>query len=132
MRCRLALMLSGVIGWIEIPQRSSLRPYQGVLSFLSGSTGGTGSETPRVHHAARRRGMAARGARAAGRARLAYWRDTLAADCRSVFYYFYKLKFQKNPAFAWRFSPSNLACASEHGVTSTAALNLGVAKRPSS
>src|SRR5262249_3333241 len=66
MRCRLALMLSGVIGWIEIPQRSSLRPYQGVLSFLSGSTGGTGSETPRVHHAARRRGsVAARGARAA-------------------------------------------------------------------
>src|SRR5215813_4078104 len=98
MRCRLALILSGVIGWIEIPQCSSLRPYQGVLSFLSGSTGGTGSETPRVHHAARRRG-----ARAAGRARLAYWRDTLAADCRSVFYYFYKLKFQKNPAFARRF-----------------------------
>src|SRR5215471_5234280 len=47
--------------------------------------------------------MAARGADAVGRARLAYWRDTLAADCRSVFYYFYKLKFQKNPAFARRF-----------------------------
>jgi len=76
--------------------------------------------------------MAAGGACAAGQARLAYWRGTLAADCRSVFYYyFYKLKFQKNPCFRSALSPSNLACASEYGVTSTSALNLGVAKRPS-
>ena len=29
--------------------------------------------------------MAARGARAAGRARSAYWRDTLAADCLACY-----------------------------------------------
>ena len=32
-------------------------------------------------------------ARAQEGERLAYWRDSLAADCRSVLYYFYKLKF---------------------------------------
>src|SRR5262245_13856275 len=70
-------------------------------------------------------------ARAQEGERLAYWRDTLAADCRSVLYYFYKLKFQKKSCFRSALSPSNLACASEHGATSTAASNLGVAKRPS-
>src|SRR5262249_6066100 len=48
------------IGQIEIPQRSSA-----VLSFPVGSTGSTGSETPRVHHPPWRRGrVAARSARA--------------------------------------------------------------------
>src|SRR5258705_11552912 len=51
-----------------MPQRGSLLPYRGVLSFLSKAREASGSETPRVHHAARRRGgVAARGARAAGR-----------------------------------------------------------------
>ena len=55
------------IGRIEIPQRSSLLPYRGVLSFRSEAREAPGSETARVHHAARRRGgcVAARGARAA-------------------------------------------------------------------
>ncbi len=48
---------------VEIPQCSSLRP--GVLSFLAGSTGATTSETARVHHAAWRHSLAARGAGAA-------------------------------------------------------------------
>src|SRR5215831_11795197 len=85
------------------PQQSPAVLRCVMLSFESSEA--LGSETARVHHAPRRRGrcVAARGADAVGRARLAYWRDTLAADCRSVFYYFYKLKFQKNPAFARRF-----------------------------
>jgi hypothetical protein len=50
---------------IEIPQRSSLLP--GVLSFRSEAREASGSETARVHHAARRYsgGVAARGAGAA-------------------------------------------------------------------
>src|SRR5215813_12252680 len=54
-------------GWIEMPPRGSLLPYRGVLSFLSKAREASGSETPRVHHASRRRGssVAARGARAA-------------------------------------------------------------------
>ena len=56
-----------------MPQRGSLLPYRGVQSFLSKAREASGSETPRVHHAARRRGggVAARGACAAGRARTA-------------------------------------------------------------
>src|SRR5262245_62843612 len=48
---------------------TSLPP--GVLSFLSEAREVSGSETARVHHASRRRGsrLAARGTRAAGRAR---------------------------------------------------------------
>src|SRR6516162_4711441 len=39
-------------------------PCRGVLSFWSGAREASGSETPRVHHATRRRGcLAARGAR---------------------------------------------------------------------
>src|SRR5262245_47315748 len=47
---------------------SSLLPFGGVLSFRSEAREVLGSETTRVHHAARRRGggMAARSARAAG------------------------------------------------------------------
>src|SRR5215813_2884217 len=41
-------------------------PCRGVLSFRSGAREGPGDETPRVHHATRRRGgVAARGARTA-------------------------------------------------------------------
>ena len=51
-----------------MPQRSSLLPYRGVLSFLSKAREASGSEATRVHHAARRRGggVAARGTCAAG------------------------------------------------------------------
>src|SRR5262249_6978050 len=47
---------------------SSLLPFGGVLSFRSEAREVLGSETARVHHAARRHGsrVAARGARAAG------------------------------------------------------------------
>jgi hypothetical protein len=48
-------------------------------------------------------------ARAQEGERLAYWRDILAADCRSVLYYFYKLEFQKKSCFRSALSPSNLA-----------------------
>ncbi|MGA6928504.1 MAG: hypothetical protein WBZ35_04040, partial [Pseudolabrys sp.] len=52
-----------VIGWIEIPQCSSLLPYWDVLSFRSHRREALGNETPLVHHASRRRGcVAARGA----------------------------------------------------------------------
>jgi hypothetical protein len=55
------------ISWIEISQRSSLLPYRGVLSFRSEAWEASGSETARLHHAARRRGdVAARGAGTAG------------------------------------------------------------------
>src|SRR6516225_11237434 len=47
------------IGWIEMPQRSSLPPYRGVLSCLSKAREASGSEAARVHHAARLRGGAA-------------------------------------------------------------------------
>jgi hypothetical protein len=40
------------IGWIEMPQRSSLLPYRGVLSCLSKAREASGSEAARVHHAA--------------------------------------------------------------------------------
>ena len=54
-------------------QQSPAVPRCAILSV--GSTGGTGSETARVHLAARRRGgVAARGARAAGRADAAHRR----------------------------------------------------------
>src|SRR5262249_5219462 len=61
-------------GWIEMPQRSSLLPYRGVLSCLSKAREASGSEAARVHHAAPGRGchVAARGARAAGRAGAAH------------------------------------------------------------
>ena len=39
-----------------MPQRDSLLPYRGVLSFLSKAREASGSEAARVHHAARRRG----------------------------------------------------------------------------
>src|SRR5262249_23777203 len=50
-----------------MPQRSSLLPSLRCVMPCVGSTGETGSETARVHHATRRRGrsMAARGAGAA-------------------------------------------------------------------
>jgi hypothetical protein len=50
-----------------MPQRGSLLPYRGVLSFLSKAREASGSEAARLHHPARRRGgcMAARGACAA-------------------------------------------------------------------
>src|SRR5215472_5344723 len=61
------------IGAVEIPQRSSLVPDRGMLSFLPEAREILGSETAPVHHAARRRGrVAARGARA--RARTAHRR----------------------------------------------------------
>jgi hypothetical protein len=44
------------IGQIEIPQRSSPLSYFGVLSFRSEAREASGSETARVHHAARRGG----------------------------------------------------------------------------
>src|SRR5262245_22654692 len=44
------------MGRVEIPQRSSLLPYRGVLSFRSEAREVSGSETAGVHHAARRRG----------------------------------------------------------------------------
>ena len=44
-----------------MPQRGSLLPYRGVLSFLSKAREALGSETPRVHYAARRRGGVAAG-----------------------------------------------------------------------
>src|SRR5262249_59058652 len=74
--CACPPQLSGDIGQIEIPQRSSA-----VLSYpLFGAREALGSETPRVRHAARRRGggVAARGARTAGR--------THAADRRALVY----------------------------------------------
>ena len=60
-----------------MPQRSSLLLYaEVVLSFLSKEREALGSETARVHHAARRRGgrVAACGARAAARADAAHRR----------------------------------------------------------
>src|SRR6185437_2792364 len=52
-------------GGVEIPQRGSLLPYPGVLSFLSTAREASGSETARVYLAHRRgRGVAAHGARA--------------------------------------------------------------------
>src|SRR4249919_2351502 len=50
-----------------MPQRGSLLPYRGVLSFLSKAREASGSEATRVHHAARLLGdgVAARGAGAA-------------------------------------------------------------------
>ena len=50
-----------------MPQRGSLLPYRGVLSFLSKAREASGSEAPRLHHASRGRsgGVAARGAGAA-------------------------------------------------------------------
>jgi hypothetical protein len=36
------------IGWIEMPQRSSLLPYRGVLSCLSKAREASGSEAARV------------------------------------------------------------------------------------
>src|SRR5262245_28371937 len=55
------------MSWIEVPPRSSLLLYRGVLSFRLEAREGPGSEPAQVHHAARRRGggVAARGARAA-------------------------------------------------------------------
>jgi len=75
------------MGWIEMPQRGSLLPYRGVLSFLWKAREASGSEAARVHIPPRRRGgrVAAGGARAAARARSAYWRDTLAADCLACY-----------------------------------------------
>src|SRR5262249_17398944 len=60
---------------IGIPQRSSLRPYEGMLSFRSETREAPGSEKPRVHHAAWRRGgrVAPRGARAAAGEAGNYW-----------------------------------------------------------
>ena len=56
----------GLYGRTEIPQRSSLLPYLGVLSFRSEAPGGIGTATPRVHHAHRLgNSMAARGAMSA-------------------------------------------------------------------
>ena len=52
----------GLYGRTEIPQRSGLLPYLGVLSFRSEAPGGIGTATPRVHHAHRLgNSMAARG-----------------------------------------------------------------------
>src|SRR5262249_31082571 len=61
----------------------SAGPRCAILSV--GSTGTLGSETAQVHHAARRRGggMAARGARAAARARTTNWRAVKRARRRS-------------------------------------------------
>src|SRR5215467_3013789 len=56
------------ISQVKIPHRSR-SPVPPTYANLSvGSTGGIGSETARLHHAARRRGsgVAARGTRAAG------------------------------------------------------------------
>jgi len=54
------------IGRTEIPQRNSLLPYRGVLSFRSEAREAVRSETARVRIAARRRGgVADCGARAA-------------------------------------------------------------------
>src|SRR5262249_9508763 len=55
---------------------AAVYPYRGVLSFPSKAREASGSETARLHHAHRRRGggLAARGARAARRARATYWR----------------------------------------------------------
>ena len=53
-------------------------------------------------------------ARAQEGERLAYWRDSLAADCRSVLYYFYKLNFEKS-CFRSALSPSNLPLALNMG-----------------
>src|SRR5262245_39285621 len=78
MHCRLALMVSDANdpadkGRIEIPQRSSLLPYRGVLSFES--TGATTGETTRVHGTDWRRGsrLAAWRARAAGQKPYQNW-----------------------------------------------------------
>jgi len=53
------------------------------------------------------------GARAAGRARSAYWRDTLAADCLAC-YTILKVKFEKF-CFRSALSPSNLPLALNMG-----------------
>src|SRR5262245_12390678 len=42
------------------PRRMDVEPCRGVLSFRSGAREASGSETPRVHHAARRCGRSAR------------------------------------------------------------------------
>jgi len=47
------------MGWIEMPQRGSLLPYRGVLSFLWKAREASGSEAARVHIPPRRRGGAA-------------------------------------------------------------------------
>jgi hypothetical protein len=53
-----------------MPQRSSLLPYRGVLSFLSKAREASGGEAARVHHAAQQRGsVAAYGARRSRRCR---------------------------------------------------------------
>src|SRR6476620_10234916 len=72
------------IGWIEMPQRDSLLPYRGVLSFLSKAREASGSEAARVHHAARWRGnVADRGAGAAARAGAAHRRAYASGRGRS-------------------------------------------------
>src|SRR2546429_7925529 len=67
-------------------------------------------ETARVHHPARRRGgVPARGASAAGRARSAYWRDTLAPGCLACYTIFIKI-LSSLGAFSEQLAPG-----SEHG-----------------
>jgi hypothetical protein len=50
-------------------------------------------------------------ARAAGRARSAYWRDTLAADCQACYFY----KQFKKILLSLGALPEQLAPGSEHG-----------------
>jgi hypothetical protein len=67
--------------------------------------------------------MAARGGCAAGRARSAYWRDTLAADCQACYFY----KQSEKILLSLGALPEQLAHCSTWA-TFTAALNLGVAE----
>src|SRR5262245_57465033 len=62
--CFWATSLEKIIGTRSAQEDGcSSLPCRGVLSFLSEAREASGSEAPRVHHAARRRGgMAARGA----------------------------------------------------------------------
>src|SRR6516165_10928608 len=61
-------IFGGVIAIVSFrPGGCSSLPCRGVLSFRSGAREASGNETPRLHHATRRRGsgVAPRGARAA-------------------------------------------------------------------
>jgi len=48
--------VTAIVSYAQVDRCSSLLPFGGVLSSQSEAREASGSETPRVHHAARRRG----------------------------------------------------------------------------